>query len=443
MTDSRRRLSRVAIQRVPSVVSGASPHGPTRTPPASNGAPDGSEERPPSADDVAPVHVADLADEFNRLLSTIQVDASVLEQEAADGSASTGLAREILAASEKLAVLSRTLLKQVPESSAPPTPRSTPGPRAPRPADAETARVTSLDLNGLVLRTAATLGKVLDGDVDVRTQLYDEPLPIRGDPHRLKQALFRLAVAARESMVPGGTLQLETQHLTITARQASWIGDTQPGDYASLRLLYPASGDPPTAPAARRGADGRRRTSRFVRGLADAQRIATEARGHLQVAVTPGSPSWFTLLLPLAERPDDELARVLRDSWPPTPSALVLVVDGDPAERSQLSLMLKSTGYSVLEAESAEEVAVLLEDEGQPPKLLVTDVVLPGLSGPDLADQLGSRFHELQVIYTSNLDRQVIVSCGDLNPDSPFVSKPCAEEALLPLVRRLLDTPTG
>ena len=123
--------------------------------------------------------------------------------------------------------------------------------------------------------------------------------------------------------------------------------------------------------------------------------------------------------------------------------SLVLVVDGDPAERTQMVLMLKSAGYRVIEAESAEEAAVLLEEEDHAPKLLVTDVVLPGIPGTDLADQLGSRFHELQVIYTSNLERQVIVSCGDLNPDSPFVAKPCSEDALLTTVRRLLDTPTS
>jgi CheY-like chemotaxis protein len=539
MSRERIRLSRLSLRRLdgsehPRVTDEQWPPGAAacRAEAPEGDKPPSTLPRPPSADDITPAPVADLADELNRLLSTLQVDAVTLERSARDPDRAESLARTILATSEELAALSQQVLRQLPAAPAAPATPAAPaeragpheqngphgpheqngphGPHGPheqngpagsadpaagsaasslamvdasgaspeghatsteahatsteahatftetcadsadasastaaQPPAAESSSAGDIDLNALVDRTAETLHRVLDGDVTVAPRLHAEPLPVRADPRQIRQALFRLAVAARESLAPGATLQIETQSLSLTPQQALDRGPLAAGEHAAVRFLYTASASPHTAPERLRGPDGRPRTSRFVRGLADAQRIASEAGGHLQVAVTPGSPSWLTLALPLTAPPEDDTHRALRESWPPQPASLVLVVDGDPEERAQAALALRSAGYRVLTAESAEEADVLLEDEPQGPKLLLTDVVLPGLPGTELAERLGARFPSLRVLYTSALSRQVIVSCGDLSPDAPFVPKPSRDDRLLPLVRRLIDTPTG
>jgi PAS domain S-box-containing protein len=355
-----------------------------------------------------------VAHDFNNLLTVIAnyAEFARAEVEQASPSAATDLA-QILRASERAAALTRKLLAF--------------GRREP-------ARLEPLDLNHIVLDVKSLLQRTLGEQVQLRTELATSPWRAVADRNQLENVLVNLALNARDAMPDGGELLIATNDVVIPE------GDTGhtvgPGDYAGLVVSDTGIGMTPEVIAhafepffttkGSRGGTGL--------GLASVYGTITQAGGEITVDSTPGEGTTFSVLLP-ATAETTGLRPVPAEGSQVQGRARVLVVDDESVICELTRRLLARHGYDVHVATSGTEALGLLAAEG-PFDLLLTDVVMPGMSGPELATAATAAHGGLRVQlmsgYAAPLDEPGA-------PDADLLQKPFTEHTLLDRVEQVLD----
>ena len=296
-----------------------------------------------------------------------------------------------------------------------------------------------LDLNAIVSDMLVMLDRMIGEDVTLVVDLHEHVL-VQADRGHLEQILMNLAVNARDAMPAGGTLTIETASVELAAHQVMTHLPVAAGPYVRLTVTDTGSGMTPDVQA--------RLFEPFFTtkpvghgtglGLATVHGIVTRNGGGISVSSRPGRGTSFQVYLPRAQ----PLAAVVT---PPLAVRAgggvetVLVVEDVKGLRALTKRLLERYGYTVITAANAEE-AVRLFDREAHIDVVLTDVVMPGTSGPELTRQLLARRPGLRVVYMSGYTEETIVHHGILDPAIAFLHKPYTSDGLTRTIREVLDS---
>ncbi len=297
-----------------------------------------------------------------------------------------------------------------------------------------------LDLNEVVNGMRVMLGRLIKEDVTVVLALQPGPAPVKADRGQMEQIVLNLVVNARDAMPRGGTLTIETANVELDEHYATPHFAVQPGPYVVLRVTDTGTGMTPEVQA--------RLFEPFFTtkpvgkgtglGLATVHGIVTRSGGSVSVSSAVDRGTSFTVYFPRADSP-----RVVVDAPAPevrldARAGTVLVVDDAEGVRVLAKKQLERLGRRVFVAANAAE-AVRLFERNPSIDVLLTDVVMPGASGPELTRQFVEQRPALKVIYMSGYTDDAIVQHGVLMPGIAFLPKPFTSESLGRKLREALE----
>jgi nitrogen-specific signal transduction histidine kinase/CheY-like chemotaxis protein len=299
----------------------------------------------------------------------------------------------------------------------------------------QVSRVEVMDLNLLIIRVVELLQQTIGEHIDIVLNLAAEPQPILADPAQLERALLNLAVNARDAMPTGGTLSIVTTNITA---------ETQPGcpGGSSVRLSIGDTGVgiPPEVidQVFEPFFTTKGRDSGTGLGLASVYGIVTQAGGTIVVQSTPGIGTIFTIVLPGT----DEAFPTVPVSAPSTRSpkaAVVLVVEDEEGLREITERIFTRNGYRVLTAANGADAITVVNASGTDIHLLLTDVVMPGMLGKEVAERIQAIAPDIRVLYMSGYARPVLASQGRLAPGTVLLEKPFTEAEVMEKVGQVLS----
>ena len=365
-----------------------------------------------------------VAHDFNNLLTVINGCCELLRGQFELPDGATPLVEEVHKAGERAATLTRQLLAFSRKTVLQP-------------------RV--LSLNDLVKDFQKLLGRLIGEDVQLTTDFRADAARVRVDPGQMDQVLMNLVVNARDAMPRGGTLTIATRDVYLDEEYARLHPDLRPGKYVHLSVADTGHG----MDAATKG----RIFEPFFTtkpvgqgtglGLAMVYGVIKASGGHVAVESEPGQGSTFHVFLPEVEEPD-------RAPLPPSRGGTrhgqetVLLVEDEEGVRHLAKHALQSRGYHVLEAADGDSALRLVREHPGPIDLLLSDVVMPRMSGRELRDQVVTMSPTTRVIFTSGYTDDAIVRHGVLKAESDFLQKPFTIHGLLRKVREVLDrAPVG
>jgi nitrogen-specific signal transduction histidine kinase/CheY-like chemotaxis protein len=360
-----------------------------------------------------------VAHDFNNLLTIITGYGQMLQRNLEPGSSMRAYAEEVLKSGERAASLTRQLLAF--------SRRQDFSPRG-------------LDLNTLVRNTENMLHRLIGEDIELATILATGLGLVRGDPGQIEQVIFNLAVNARDAMPNGGNLTLETANVELDETDAHGHIPIKPGSYVMLAVTDTGCGmDPPTQAHIFEPFFTTKEPGKGTGlGLATVYGIVKQHGGNIWVDSEPGQGTAFKIYLPRVEMDAAKVeerragARELRGS------ETILVVEDDQAVRSLVVRLLRSMGYWVLEASRVDEALMVCVRHKGPVHLLLTDVVMPQMSGRDLLGHIRPLRPDIRVLFTSGYTEEALHR-RPLEQDAAFLQKPFTEEALARKVRDVLD----
>jgi CheY-like chemotaxis protein len=297
-----------------------------------------------------------------------------------------------------------------------------------------------LDLTGVVLEMEELLRRTLGEHVVLRTALAPDLWPIMADYGQLEQVLVNLAVNARDAMPDGGTLTLETDNVAVDHAYASTRTNLQPGHYVRLRVSDTGIGmeREVVARAFEPFFTTKPKGQGTGLGLATIHGIVAQAGGHVQIYSEPGLGTTFTILLPTTDAPVPEHADGTRDPIERSGGGeTVLVVEDEPAMLEVTRRILAENGYEVLVAGGGAEALELAERHAGAIDVLLTDVVMPGMLGKEVAERVAALRPGIRTLFMSGYAQPVIEVGRDI------IDKPFTEAALLDRLRTLLASPAS
>jgi PAS domain S-box-containing protein len=286
-----------------------------------------------------------------------------------------------------------------------------------------------LDLNAVVASMANLLRRLIGEDVALVTTLAPGLGRVRADPGQLEQVIMNLAVNARDAMPRGGRLTIETANeaRAEAGRYARLsVTDTGTGmtDEVRARLFEPFF----TTKSPGQGTG---------LGLATVYGIVTQAQGRLEVATAPGRGTTFTVLLPAVPDPVTGAGGSEPDHVSGT--GTVLLVEDEEPVRKLARIILEARGYEVLEAETGADAVRAAGTHPGPIHLLITDVVMPGMGGREVADAVRRLRPEVRILYVSGYTDDALVRHGVTGEEGAFLQKPFTPHGLAQKVRALLN----
>ncbi|MEX2048171.1 MAG: response regulator, partial [Gemmatimonadota bacterium] len=305
----------------------------------------------------------------------------------------------------------------------------------------ERARTELVDVSALVSGLESLLRRTLGEQVDLHLALAPSLPPVVSDPGELEQVLLNLAVNARDAMPLGGVLTISTDGLEVDARLARHRPELSPGRY--VRLSVADTGLGMTADVKARALEPFFTTKEqgygTGLGLATVWGIVSQAGGALELDSAHGDGTTVSVVLPAGAVGAPSPGVPSSASAPvQTGGETVLVVEDEPSVRELISRILSEHGYRVLAAGDGAEALALVERHEARLDLLLTDVVLPGVSGSELVAILTAARPGLSVLAMSGYAGEGIAHGRRLDDGVPFLAKPFSREALLSAVRDAL-----
>jgi CheY-like chemotaxis protein len=284
------------------------------------------------------------------------------------------------------------------------------------------------------------LRRLIGEDIELDIRLDPDLGRVKADPGQLEQVILNLAVNARDAMPMGGRVTIATGTIDLDETEARALAAPGPGRFGVLSVADTGI-----------GMDERTKQRLFEPffttkdpgkgtglGLATVYGIVEQSGGFIAVQSAAGNGSTFTIHIPLAEG-HAEAQRAAATGRVPHGSETVLVAEDDAAVRTATCQILRRYGYTVLEAPVGDVALGLAAKGRQPIHLLLTDVVMPGMGGRELAERVAAHRPGISILYMSGYADDAKLRPGVLDPGIPYLQKPFSPEALARKVREVLD----
>jgi PAS domain S-box-containing protein len=363
-----------------------------------------------------------IAHDFNNLLTVIISTTQLLLESLEDETLKQD-AQEILDAANRAATLTRQLLAF---------------------SRRQAIHPEILDPNQVLRNTEKLLRRVIGEEIELSPEL-NSGWHIYIDPGQLDQVIMNLVVNARDAMPRGGRLTLSTSDVSVSAAHPAHRSGVPEGDYVLITVRDTGVGMTPeilehifepffTTKPAGQGTG---------LGLATVYGIVAQNGGQIRVESEPGKGTAFYLYLPRAEAPTEQLHSPAKaEGWRDRPAGrgeTIVIVEDDPGVRSTVRTVLRRAGYRVLEFGSPKEALDILKRETPEVDLLVSDVIMPGIRGPELHRQITQLYPNLPVLYLSGYPGDPTSGEPLLPPEAPVVGKPFHPGTLVKTVRPILE----
>jgi PAS domain S-box-containing protein len=301
----------------------------------------------------------------------------------------------------------------------------------------------AIDVNNIVLGLDKLLRRLIDESIEMRTICGERLGTVKADPAQIEQVVMNLVVNARDAMPRGGTLTVETSTVVLDAGYADEHVTVKPGRYVMLAVSDTGV-----------GIDSEAQTHIFEPfyttkgagrgtglGLSTVYGIVKQSGGYIWVYSEVNHGTTFKLYLPCVDEAVSRGSIAAKEGNVPHGTETILLVEDEDAVRELAKTVLESQGYVVVEAMSAEEAEKLVVERGAKIGLLLTDVVMPAMSGRELAQRISARAPQIRVLFMSGYTDNVIAQGGVLEAGVSFLQKPFSPRALAAKVREVLDTP--
>ncbi len=287
------------------------------------------------------------------------------------------------------------------------------------------ARPGPLDLNHLILESNGVLRRILGDDVDIRTSLAPDLGTVEADRSQMLQVLMNLAVNAREAMPGGGSLTIETRNAGDPPEVLLEVSDTGQGMGESVRrhVFEPFF-------TTKKG------SKNTGLGLAIVFGFISHVGGRIEVDSQPGQGARFRVYLPCIQGPAGTEPEAVLTERPHRGGGVVLVVEDREEVRTLTCRMLEELGYTALAAASGDEALTVARRHSGTIPLLLTDVVMPGMNGREVADQLQQIQPGMKAIFMSGYTDRILTNTGSLDSAAAYLQKPFSLDQLAEILRQ-------
>jgi PAS domain S-box-containing protein len=361
------------------------------------------------------------AHEFNSILTAIIGQGELLFGDLPIGSPLAKNATEIIKAASRAATLTRQLLaygrKQI-------------------------LQPETLDLNRVIVDMESMVRLLMGGITDTQIVPAARLHMVKADFGQIEQVIMNMVINARDAMPNGGKLTLETANVSFDAESVGRYSELKPGDYAMLAITDTGTGMSEEVKA--RVFEPFFSTKGVGQGtglgLATCYGIIKQSGGHISVYSELARGATFKIYLPRIESPANHPVERLHTPDLPLGTETILLAEDDPALREMAATLLRRLGYTVLTAANGIEALNLKQqrDIGHI-DLVFTDVVMPHMSGKELADRVQALFPHTKILFTSAYTENAIVHQGVLDKDVALLQKPFTPSALAHKLREVLD----
>jgi two-component system cell cycle sensor histidine kinase/response regulator CckA len=363
-----------------------------------------------------------IAHDFNNLLAVIMGHSDLIKNVLRKGDGLAHDVEQIRRASERAASLTRQLLAF---------------------SRRQFLQPQVIDVNTLVGNLATMLRRLIGEDIPLELRLDPAAGRVSVDPGQLEQVVMNLTVNARDAMPQGGQLTLETGPAMLDQAFVTAHPGSSTGAHVRLSIRDNGCGMSPDVlshlfePFFTTKEPGRGTGL----GLSTVYGIVKQHRGYIDVQSEPGQGSIFAVYLPRVDAKPAPERTAARERLMPGGRGTVLFVEDEVALRNLMHRVLAKGGYTVLAAGDGLEALALVEGHPGRIDLVVTDVVMPRMSGPELATRLRSRDPGIRLLYVSGYTADQLHSQTDLGEDATLLAKPFTSDGLLRKVREVLDRP--
>jgi signal transduction histidine kinase len=298
-----------------------------------------------------------------------------------------------------------------------------------------------IDLSAVTGNIEELLRRTIGEHVELVSRLRPDVWPVLADAGQIEQVLVNLAVNARDAMPGGGTLTLDTENVVIDEGTAATRPGARPGPHVRLGVGDTGTGMDPYVleRAVEPFFTTKPKGEGTGLGLATVYGIVTQAGGFLQISSTPSEGTQVSAFLPTTDREVTEPAAVPDEPAPAGSGRTVLVVEDEEAIREVTARILARNGFAVLTAAGGAEAIRAVDEHPGTIDLLLTDVVMPQMTGKEVAAALTARVPGLPVLYISGYAHPALTSQGTLEAGVTLIEKPFSEPQLLAKIRNVLD----
>jgi len=360
-----------------------------------------------------------VAHDFNNLLTVIKGHSGLLLDRLQAPDSAHGSARQIDKAADRAASLTRQMLAF---------------------CRMQVLQPKVLDLNALVSEMSSLLRRLVREDIAFTLQAGESLGRVKADPGQIEQVIMNLTVNAGDAMPEGGKLTIETRNVVVDAQLARQRPPMQPGRYVLLAVVDTGHGMDPNTKARifEPFFTTKEQGKGTGLGLATVYGVVKQSGGCIWVDSAPGKGARFEVYLPAVDEVE-EIARPQETTVTPARrSETVLIVEDEGAVRELASEFMKSAGYTVLAAQDGEEALALVARSEEQIQILLTDVVMPNMRGPELAKRLKALHPDLKVVYMSGY-LEFNVGGGEFLDEAFFLQKPFSRHTLVRKVAEALS----
>lgn len=300
-----------------------------------------------------------------------------------------------------------------------------------------------VDINTVITELDKMLRRIINEDIEFQTQLATDIWTVKIDPTQLEQVILNLVVNARDAMPQGGKLILKTENASFSQNFLSEQEKIEAGDYSLLTISDTGTGmdEETKAHIFEPFFSTKMKGKGTGLGLSTVYGIVRQNNGYIRVDSQKEEGTTFSIYFSRVFETADQSPQYSITNATPEGSETIILVEDDPAVLNLSVHTLQERGYIVLPVKNGEDALQMsLTGQGKP-DLLITDVVMPNISGKKVAQELGKRFPDLKVLFISGYTDKVISHHGILDTDINFLQKPFSITALTQKVREILDRP--